>query len=391
MTRPKPQRHAVDLTAGGVTGQALIGDDLLENLATLAAGALGAIPRSALLVLDTGVPESLTDAAHRSLETAGASVSTIRVTPSELNKSLETFGMILQAAAHARLDRRDPVIAVGGGIVCDLAGFSAACYRRGVPMIQCPTTLLAMVDASVGGKTGVNLPGPSGGLRKNMAGAFHQPSLVLADTRSLASLDGRHLRAGLAECVKHAMIAGSFGMQGLASQLDGVVPDVLARDRHASADLIARHVALKATVVARDERETTPDGGRALLNLGHTFAHAIETIEHLSPTDDPTQAPLQHGEAVALGLVCAARYSAVAGIGPRSLEDQLRERLARIGLPTSILRLPSGELLLERMLDDKKVAGGAIRLIAPVEGERAVVTVAEDPGAIALAWDAIRA
>jgi len=391
MTRPPPQRQTVDLHAGGVTGQALIGDDLLDNLAPLAGGALGAIPKAALLVLDTGVPESLTAAGRRSLEAVGASVSVIRVTPSELNKSLETFGMILQAAANARLDRRDPVIAIGGGIVCDLAGFGAACYRRGVPMIQCPTTLLAMVDASVGGKTGVNLPGLSGGLRKNMAGAFHQPSLVLADTRSLASLDERHLRAGLAECVKHAMIGASFGMPGLTAQLDGVIPGLLARDRLASAELIARHVALKAKVVAQDERETTPDGGRALLNLGHTFAHAIETIEHLSPTDDPSQAPLQHGEAVALGLVCAARYSVVTGLAPRSFEDQLRERLTRIGLPTSILNMPSSELLIERMLDDKKVAGGAIRLIAPVEGERAIVTVANDPGAIALAWDAIRA
>ncbi|HRQ72326.1 MAG TPA: iron-containing alcohol dehydrogenase, partial [Phycisphaerales bacterium] len=182
--------------------------------------ALGELPLRAGLVVDHGAADHAARA-ERALASAGIEPVRVEIEPSERTKSLASLETILVALARARLERGEPVVAVGGGIVGDLAGFAAASYRRGVPVLQCPTTLLAMVDASVGGKTGVNLDlGEAGGLAKNMAGAFHQPLAVIADIDTLATLPQRHLRAGLAECVKHALISADFG--------DGVYLDWIA-------------------------------------------------------------------------------------------------------------------------------------------------------------------
>ncbi|MDX9912122.1 MAG: 3-dehydroquinate synthase family protein [Phycisphaerales bacterium] len=342
--------------------------------------ALGAAPRSALLVRDTGVPDALAEACRGSLERAGLRVVTFEFTPSEKDKDARTFAAMLARALDARLERRDFVVALGGGITGDLAGFVAASYRRGVAVVQCPTTLLSMVDASVGGKTGINLASGSGELIKNMAGAFHQPARVLIDPDALKSLPDREFRAGLAECVKHALIAGGLDDAGLLEWTERVLstrgPSANTHSNSCFADayddaieeLIARSVALKARVVAADERETAPAsvGGRALLNLGHTFGHAIETLPGLSPDDDPAHAPLLHGEAVALGTAAAFHAAEAAGLIDRALVARACAMLDRAGLPTRVRGLPPSDEVLARMMHDKKVIGGELRLVLPV-------------------------
>ncbi|MCA9311220.1 MAG: iron-containing alcohol dehydrogenase, partial [Phycisphaerales bacterium] len=228
--------------------------------------------RHAFLVTDHNLPRSTIARARTSLEAAGFRVTEASANATEPEKSLATVERLLEAVGRARLERRDPVIALGGGIVGDVTGFVAASYRRGVPFIQCPTTLLAMVDASVGGKTGVNLV-IGGALRKNMVGAFWQPRTVLADIATLASLPERERRAGLAECLKHGLICAATD----PALFDWTVAhaDAIARlDAPALTELVTRNVAVKAAVVAGDEREEASSGGRALLNLGHTFGHA---------------------------------------------------------------------------------------------------------------------
>jgi 3-dehydroquinate synthetase len=304
-------RVRVELGARGYDVVAGVG--ILDRLGALViksgAGRRGG---RAMLISDEGLPRTTVAAAMRSLAQADLDVSHLRLPATEADKSLATAHKIVLEMARARMDRSEPLITLGGGIIGDLAGFAAAIYRRGVPVVQCPTTLLSMVDASVGGKTGVNLAvgeGP-GSLKKNMVGAFHQPRLVAADVDTLTSLADRPFRAGLAECIKHGMIAGDWGDPGLLDWTIQAIPAALARDSATLTELVMRNVAVKAAVVGRDEREEAPQGGRALLNLGHTFAHAIETLPSLSPDGDLNKAPLQHGEAVALGLVAAARCAA---------------------------------------------------------------------------------
>ncbi len=278
-------------------------------------------------------------------------------------------------------------------MVGDLAGFAAATYRRGVPVIQCPTTLLAMVDASVGGKTGVNLDlgtSEAPDLKKNAVGAFHQPSLVLADTDSLGSLAPRHLRAGLAECIKHGMIAADAGDPGLLAWIGKNLNGLLGLDRALVTELVTRNVAVKARIVAGDEREENSSGGRAILNLGHTFGHAIETLPGLSPDRNMANAPLLHGEAVALGLVAAAACSAKLGLCPLGLLDQVGDLLTRAGLPTKVAGLPSDEAIITLMGHDKKAMGGAMRLVLPVGGGRAMVVANPAREGVAAGLAAIR-
>ncbi len=191
-----------------------VGEGLLADLGRLASEALGRAPRAAFVIADANVGAHA-DAAGASLRAGGCAVSRASVVATEKAKTLETLGRLLEAMGAARIERADPVIAVGGGITGDVAGFAAACYRRGVPVVQCPTTLLSMVDASVGGKTGVNLE--VGVLQKNMVGAFWQPALVLADTATLATLPDREFRSGLAECVKHGLLDGCAEGAGRAT------------------------------------------------------------------------------------------------------------------------------------------------------------------------------
>ena len=361
-----------------------IGRGALEELPGEARSLLGSRARRVLLVRDTGVPDGFVVNLVEGLAVAGFETRVCAITPSESIKSLGTVEALLREAIAFEMTRVDAVIALGGGVVGDIAGFVAASYQRGVPVIQCPSTLLSMVDASVGGKTGVNLD-VGGELYKNMVGAFHQPALVVADTELLDSLEARQRRCGLAECIKHAMICGSVPDEGeehagllewMLRELDRIV----AFDHDAIDELVSRNVALKASVVVGDERES-PDaksGGRMLLNFGHTFGHAIETLEGISPSGDPADAPLHHGEAVGLGMCCACAAAESMGICDDSIVAVLREMIDRVGLTTSVSGLPSVESIVERMSHDKKAAGGALRVILP-EGLGRCVIVSDAP------------
>lgn len=343
----------------------------------------------AFVVIDDNLPDAFTRPALQSLADAGFDVTAERITALETTKTLDTFQRLLDSLARSRHERLDPVLAIGGGITGDIAGFVASAYRRGVPVIQCPTTLLAMVDASVGGKTGVN--GRVGdSLLKNMIGAFWQPRLVIADIAALESLDDRQFRCGLAECLKHGLLSCD-----LDTDLFDWTTDCLerfhCRDEQALIELVARNVALKARIVERDERErAVGPASRILLNLGHTFAHAIETIPHLSPDNDPACAPLLHGEAVALGLVACGACAVHLGRIDRAALDWLTKAIARAGLPVSVANLPADDEILASMGHDKKVAGGKLRFVLPAGPGRATVVDDVPVEAIKAGLDSIR-
>jgi 3-dehydroquinate synthase len=264
----------------------------------------------------------------------------------EREKNLARFGECLDALAALGATRDACVYALGGGVVGDLAGFAAACWMRGIDVVQLPTSLLAMVDSSVGGKTAVDLPAG-----KNLAGAFHPPRAVFADIDALRTLPPRELRAGLAEVVKYGAIVDA----GFLDWLDAHADALLRGEADALAEAIARSCAHKAAIVGRDPFER---GERALLNFGHTFAHAIEAEQGFGGED-----ALNHGEAVAAGMVLAARLSAALGLAPAADGARLQALLARLGLPVS---LPDGlvpQKLLERMRLDKKADAGGLRLV----------------------------
>jgi len=362
-------------------------DALGERLAGLVAG------RRALVVADDKLPLPCVQRAEASLAGAEGEFEEITLTASERDKSLLTLERILRAADDAGLDRADAFIALGGGITGDVVGFAAAAYRRGLAVVQCPTTLLAMVDASVGGKTAVNLTtAGAAALRKNMVGAFWQPVVVIADLNALHSLDDRLLRAGLAECIKHALLSADSDAD-LLNWTETNLKPLLSRDAAALAELVERNVKIKSRVVAGDERETAASGqgGRALLNLGHTFAHAIEPISQLTPDGDPMNAPLLHGEAVSLGIIAAAHVARETDLLEPDEERRIRQVLSAAGLPTNIAGLPDNDTLIEAMGHDKKVSAGRLRLVLPCAGRRCKVV--EDPprDAVEAAWDAIRA
>lgn len=381
---PTAQR-TVTVGLGPRSYDVLIGAGTLPTLGQRVAVVFGhdapvrrVLPRRAFVVRDAGLPEMHAAAAITSLREAGYQVSTFDLNPSEATKTLVTAQAILAAMARSRHERTDPVIALGGGVVGDVAGFAAAIYRRGVPIVQCPTTLLAMVDSSVGGKTGVNLEvagedsdkAGEGGLLKNLVGAFHQPALVLCDVTLLASLPLEELRCGLAECIKHGLIAGDWRDPDLLTWTRASLPPLLDRDPAHLIELVARNVAVKARVVESDERETGdgPGGGRLALNAGHTVGHAIETL-------DLPGGPLRHGQAVAIGLVAESLTGERLGITLRGATDRLRDTLAAAGLPTSATGLPPAPVILDRMRDDKKTAGGRMRLPLPTGDGRCRVVI----------------
>lgn len=273
---------------------------------------------------------------------AGADAVPIIVEDGEQAKGWATLDRVIDALLAARLGRDALIVALGGGVVGDLAGFAAAIYQRGIPFVQLPTTLLAQVDSSVGGKTAINHP-----RGKNMVGAFHQPLAVIADVAALDTLPDRELRAGLAEVIKHGFILDAQ----FVAWLEANIGRLLARERAALEHAVYRSCELKAQVVAADERESGP---RAILNFGHTFGHAIEA--------GVGYGQWLHGEAVAAGMVMAAELSARAGTLPRASADRVKALLARAGLPVQGPKLPA-ERYLELMQVDKKAAGGRIRFI----------------------------
>ena len=280
----------------------------------------------------------------------------------EQYKSLETLNRIFTELLEQRFDRNTTLIALGGGVVGDITGFAAASYQRGVNFIQVPTTLLAQVDSSVGGKTGVNHP-----LGKNMIGAFYQPQCVIIDTDTLDTLDDRQLSAGIAEIIKYGLI----GDLELFEWLEANIERLRAREPEALTYAIHRSCQDKAAVVAADERE---GGKRALLNLGHTFGHAIET--------GMGYGQWLHGEAVGCGMVMAARMSARLGWIDEQAVARTTDLVARGGLPTEPPAEMSAERFLELMAVDKKVIDGTLRLVLLKAIGEAVVTADFDPAAL---------
>ena len=318
-----------------------IGDGLLGDTALLAA----MLPARRVAVVTNDIVGPLY--APRLQATSAAAGATplleIVLPDGERHKTLPTVSRILDTLVANRFARDDLVVALGGGVVGDMAGFAAACYQRGIGFVQMPTTLLAQVDSSVGGKTGVNHPGG-----KNLIGAFHQPKAVIADTATLATLPPRELRAGLAEVVKHALICDAAFFSWLEANADAL----LALDPAALVHAVHRCCTIKAGVVSRDERET---GERALLNLGHTFGHAIEQVTGFGPW--------LHGEAVGVGLAMAAGMSQRAGWLPAADAARLDALLARLGLRTEARGAVTPQAARAAMQLDKKVQGGRVRLI----------------------------
>ncbi|MBV8803956.1 MAG: 3-dehydroquinate synthase [Sinobacteraceae bacterium] len=272
----------------------------------------------------------------------GARVVEAVLPDGESHKTLTTVSRVLDVLVANRFGRDCIVVALGGGVVGDMAGFAASCYQRGVGYVQVPTTLLAQVDSSVGGKTGVNHPGG-----KNLIGAFYQPLAVVADTATLATLPARELRAGLAEVIKYGLICDAALFDWLEEHMD----ELLASDPASLAHVIQRSCEIKAQIVGRDERE---HGERALLNLGHTFGHAIESATHYTEW--------LHGEAVGAGLLIAAAMSQECGLIGSADVERVRHLLERTGLPVKIAGV-SPEVALEHMKIDKKVQGGRMRLV----------------------------
>ncbi len=298
-------------------------------------------PRVAI-VSNTTVAKLYLAPLRNGLQAAGISVVAAVIPDGEEHKTWETLNSIFDVLLSNRLERKSTLLALGGGVVGDLAGFAAASYQRGIPFIQLPTTLLAQVDSSVGGKTAINHP-----LGKNMIGAFHQPSLVLADVATLDTLPERELSAGLAEVIKYGLIMDL----PFLDWLDANMEKLRARDPEALTYAVVRSCEDKAAVVAADERET---GVRAHLNLGHTFGHAIEAGLGFGTW--------LHGEAVSAGTVLAARLSGRMGLLDRAEVRRVEALLGRAGLP--ILAPALGyERYLELMGHDKKVEDGRLRLV----------------------------
>ena len=303
-----------------------------------------ALSRRCVIISDRNVAPRYGQAAQEVLTKAGFAAALITIPAGETAKSLRTLKACYDQLAAQRLERRSFIVALGGGVVGDLAGFVAATYLRGLPFVQVPTTLLAQVDSSVGGKVGLNLKAG-----KNLVGAFHQPRLVLCDLATLASLPMREYRSGLAEVIKYGIIYDA----GLFRRLERDLPELLRRDQRKLAAVVGRCCEIKADVVRQDETES---GLRAILNFGHTIGHALEAISHYGK--------YLHGEAIAIGQVAAAKLSAeVLGLPAKEVE-RIERIFQRAGLPTQVkLNEPQRQKFLTAMSLDKKVSGGEIKFV----------------------------
>ena len=324
--------------------------------------ALDAEGRRGVLLTDTGVAR----AQARLLDRAFAGVPRLVLPAGEQTKSLASYARVLDFLARQQLDRRAVLWVVGGGVIGDLGGFAAASYLRGIEFFQVPTTLLAMVDSSIGGKTGLNLPAG-----KNLVGAFHHPRAVFIFPELLRTLPPREFAAGMAEVIK----SGLLGDRALFAQLE---KSPLRPRRPALAGVVRRCCALKAAVVAADERETAAEGGRALLNLGHTFGHAIERVSGYGG--------YLHGEAVGIGLAGAARLSEKLGLLSADEVARVEHVVAAHGLPVR-LRVPlRGVALLTAMRHDKKARAGGLRFVVLPRIGRAATLAGVDSRLVAAVW-----
>jgi 3-dehydroquinate synthase len=332
-----PAYERVDIALGERSYPILIGPRLLDDAQLLSTHITA---RSLLIVTNETIAPLYLAKLQGALQ--GRRVATLVLPDGEQHKTLESFSRILDALVAERMNRDAAAVALGGGVIGDMVGFAAACYQRGIDYVQVPTTLLAQVDSSVGGKTGVNHP-----LGKNMIGAFHQPRVVLADTGTLHTLPPREYRAGMAEVVKYGFIRDAAFLQWLEANVERL----LAREDAAVIHAVRRSCEIKADVVGRDERE---QGLRAILNLGHTFGHAIETASGYGNW--------LHGEAVAAGMAMAADMSTRLGWLQPAERDRIVQLLTRLGLPVAPPRI-GAQRGRELMGMDKKVLGGRIRLV----------------------------
>ncbi len=355
------RRYAIHIEAGALE---TIGQRVREAVPSVRDGGRAA------LITDEGVEPYHARAVAKAMQAQGLDTTVAVMPVSEKKKTLGTVRTLYEVMLEARLERGHPVVTLGGGICGDVGGFVAATYLRGVPFVQCPTSLLAMVDASVGGKTGVNMP-----QGKNLIGAFWQPSLVVADVSVLSTLPARELRCGLAECIKHGVIRDAALFDWIIEHADRIAE----LDTPTLIELVQRNVAIKAAVVMADEREA---GVRAHLNYGHTFAHAIEATTRFG-------GKYKHGEAVAIGMVAATVLAADLNLCDRALIERVRNAVECVGLPASGKLAPTA-MLLKVMGHDKKVQAGRLRFVLPTRlGE---VTMRDDipAEAVAKAWDAAR-
>ncbi len=324
----------------------VIGPGLLEQAGKRIAPLLKR-PRVAVLTDETVAAHHL-DALRAGLASDGIEMSALALPPGEATKGWPQFSRAVEWLLDQKVERGDVVVAFGGGVIGDLAGFAAAVLRRGVRFVQIPTSLLAQVDSSVGGKTGINAP-----QGKNLIGAFHQPSLVLADTAVLGTLEARDFLSGYGEVVKY----GLLGDAEFFAWLEDNGPALAAGDMAARVEAVARSVQMKADIVVRDETE---QGDRALLNLGHTFCHALEAATGYSDR-------LLHGEGVAIGCALAFELSARLGLCSQEDPSRVRAHLKAMGMKTDLAdipgELPNAEALLELMGQDKKVVEGQLRFI----------------------------
>ena len=367
-----PLKHSdpviVDVALGDRAYDIVIGRDVLASLGARIA-ALRPGVRTAI-VTDRTVAKHWLEAAEASLAAAGIPTSRIIVEEGEISKTYAGLEKVSEALIAAKIERNDLVVALGGGVVGDLAGFAAAILRRGVDFVQVPTSLLAQVDSSVGGKTGINSP-----QGKNLLGAFHQPVLVIADTAVLDTLSPRQFRAGYAEVAKYGVLGDEAFFTWLEKIYAEIVKGGAARE-HA----IATSCRAKAGVVSRDERET---GERALLNLGHTFGHALEAATGFSDR-------LFHGEGVAIGMVLAAEFSASLGMIGEADAARIERHLAEAGLPTHLQDiagfaqegLSDADSLLALMAQDKKVKRGKLTFILLEAVGRAVIAKDVEPSLV---------
>ena len=339
--------ETVSLPLGERAYDIIIGEGLLDEAGARIAPLL---PRPrAVVVTDAHVAAAQGERLAASLRGAGLDVETIVLEPGEATKSFAELERLTGRLLDLGVERKDAVIAFGGGVIGDLVGFAAAILRRGCRFIQIPTTLLAQVDSAVGGKTAVNVP-----QGKNLIGAFHQPALVLADVGALASLPARELRAGYAEVVKY----GLMNDPAFFRWLEGNAAKLLAGDAAARVKAVKTSCASKAAIVSADERE---EGARALLNLGHTFGHALEAVYGFGEK-------LLHGEGVAAGMALAFDYSVHRGLCPPQDAERVKAHLAASGLPAGFGDLPprpghDAQTLLTLMMQDKKVEQSRLTLI----------------------------
>lgn len=338
-------RDIVEVSLAQRSYDIIIGDNVLDDAGELF---IARLPKArAAIVTDTNVENIHLSRLQNALEKSGVTVTPIVVPAGEKSKSFPMLEQVVEKIIAAKLERGDCVIALGGGVVGDLTGFAASVVRRGMNFIQVPTTLLAQVDSSVGGKTGINSP-----QGKNLIGAFYQPRLVMADTTTLNTLPLREFRAGYAEVVKYGLIDQPDFFMWLEKNREAVFAGGEKR-----IEAIARSCRAKAAVVARDEHE---GGERALLNLGHTFGHALEAAVHYD------SARLVHGEAVAIGMVMAHQFSAMLGLLNADVATRVAAHLKEAGLPTrlqDVPGLPDAKTLLSFIMQDKKVSRGHLTFI----------------------------